>query len=332
VFGAFLEGWRRVLRAPVLAAAVLFATFLIALPLAIVVRHSLESHLGASLEADRALQGWNAGWAAEYAGQAQGLGRTFTHEILGFGGTVAMMSDLVDREPLTPAMGVVAALAIAGWTFLSGGILDRLARGRRVGAGHFFGICGVFFFRFLRLAVVAGAAYWAIFRWLHPLLFDNLFGRLIRDTANEHSAVWIRIGLYAVFGSALVFVSVAVDFAKVRAVVEDRRSMIGALGGSLRFIRRHLFAVSALTLLNVLAWLAILRLWYMAAPSAATASWLAFLMAELYLLVRVWAKLAFYASEVVYFQGELAHARYAASPDPVWPDSPAVEALDNLRT
>jgi hypothetical protein len=33
----------------------------------------------------------------------------------------------------------------------------------------------------------------------------------------------------------------------------------------------------------------------------------------------------------VFFQGELAHAQYTAAPDPVWPDSPAAEALDNLR-
>jgi hypothetical protein len=54
------------------------------------------------------------------------------------------------------------------------------------------------------------------------------------------------------------------------------------------------------------------------------------LVAELYLLLRVWAKLAFMASEVVFFQGELAHAQYTAMPDPVWPDSPAAEAIENL--
>src|SRR5262245_20581503 len=88
ILGAFLEGWRRVLRAPVLAAGVLGLTFLLALPLAIALRGMLEEHLGASLEADRAVAGWNGGWAAEFGAQAQGLGRTFTHEILGFGGTL----------------------------------------------------------------------------------------------------------------------------------------------------------------------------------------------------------------------------------------------------
>ena len=85
--GAFLEGWRRVLRAPALTAFALAMTFLLALPLGMLMKGALQTHLGASLEADRAIGGWNAGWAAEFGAQAQGLGRTFTHEFLGFGGT-----------------------------------------------------------------------------------------------------------------------------------------------------------------------------------------------------------------------------------------------------
>jgi hypothetical protein len=125
-------------------------------------------------------------------------------------------------------------------------------------------------------------------------------------------------------------VNLVADFAKVRAVVEDRRSMLGAVGASLRFVRRRFFRVVALYLLNAIAFLLILRMWLSTAPSAGAATWVALLAAEVYLLARVWAKLAFMASEVVFFQGELAHAQYTASPEPVWPDSPAAEAIDNL--
>jgi hypothetical protein len=52
---------------------------------------------------------------------------------------------------------------------------------------------------------------------------------------------------------------------------------------------------------------------------------------QLYLLAHVWARLAFMASEVAFFQGELAHARYAASPLPPWPESASAEALGRLR-
>ena len=270
------------------------------------------------------LEGWRR------ALRALGLGRTFTHEFLGFGGTLAIISDLADGEPLNPALAGAAAVSIALWVFLSGGILDRLARARPVAASHFFSACGGYAIRFMRLAVLVGAAYWVLFRWIHPYLFESLYDRLTRDMTEERDAMVVRGVLYVVFVAAVALVNVVADFAKVRAVVEDRHSMVGALGASLRFIRRRAFRVAGVYLLNAVAFLIILRLWLSLAPGAGDPTWLAFLLAEVYLLARVWAKLAFMASEVAFFQGELAHAHYTASPDPVWPDSPAVEAIDNL--
>jgi hypothetical protein len=330
VLGSFLEGWRRVLRAPALVGVALAATFVLALPLGLVLQHALADHLGSSLEAGRAADGWNAGWAVEYQTQAQGMGRTFTYEFLGFGGTLAIVNRVVDGGPLPAELMGAIAVSIAVWVFLSGGILDRLARGRRVGTGQFFAACGVYFVRFLRLAIVIGAAYWALFRWLHPFLFERVFHHFTRDMTSERSGAVLRIGLYVAFLLAVAAVNVVADFAKVRAVVEDRRSMASAIGAALRFIRRRPLRVLVLYLLNAVAFAAILRMWMVVAPGAAAPAWWAFVVTEVYLLVRVWARLAFMASEIVFVQGELAHAHYTALPARVWPDSPAAEAIDNM--
>jgi hypothetical protein len=330
ILGAFLEAWRRVWRAPAVALGALAASFLLALPLGIVMQRSMEAHLGSSLEADSAADGWNAGWAAEFGSQAQGVTRTFSYEVLGFGGTLAIISGMADRVALDPALAAAAAMSIALWVFLSGGVIDRLARGRAIGAAHFFGTCGVFFWRFLRLAIMVGAAYWVLFNWLHPFLFSKVYHHFTRDMTAERDGIVLRTTLYIVFALALAFVSVVADFAKTRAVVEDRRSMLGAIGAALRFIRRRPFRVAGLYLLSVIAFLVILRLWMQIAPSAGAANWVALLLAEFYLLLRVWAKLAFMGSEIVFFQGELAHAEYTAAPPIVWPDSPAAEGIENL--
>ena len=308
----------------------LAVTFLLALPMALALGAMLRTHLGASREADRAAAGWNAGWAAEFGAQAQGLGQTFSHEILGFGGTLANISNFVDARPLNPALAGAAAVYIALWMFFSGGILDRLARGRPVRAAAFFAACGVYFLRFVRLAIVIGAAYWLIFAVLHPFLLGRVYGRWVRDVTVEREAIVIRALLYAGLLLALAAVNLVADFAKVRAVVEDRRSMLGAILASLRFIRRCHVRVVGLYLLNVIGVLIIARLWMSLAPSAAAPSWSALLIAQTYLLFRIWAKLAFMASEVVFFQGELAHATYTASAPLVWPESAAAEAIDNL--
>ncbi len=328
--GAFLEGWRRVLRAPAITLGVLAALFLLALPLGLALRGMLTEHLGASVVSERASYGWDAGWAAEFGAQAQGIGRTFTHEILGFGGTLSVVSGFFDGRPLPPAIAGTAVAFAVLWTFLSGGILDRLARARPTRTAAFFAACGVFFWRFLRLAVIVGAAYWALFAWLHPYLFGSLWNRWTRDMDSEGDALGLRIALYLLFGTALALVSLVSDYAKVRAVVEDRRSMIGAVGAALRFIRRRPFRVFGLYLMSAIASLLVMRLWYSAAPPASVSIGMAFLMTQVYLLVRVWAKLAWIAGEVVFFQGELAHATYTAAPLEMWPDSPAAEAIENL--
>jgi hypothetical protein len=329
--GAFLEGWRRVLGAPALAASIVAATFLAALPLAMTVSRAIEQHLGASVEAERALEGWHAGWAAEFGASAQGLARTFTHEILGFGGTLATLSGLLDRVPLSPPLAAAVAAYLALWVFLTGGIIDRLARGRPIGASAFFAACGGHFWRMLRAAALAGGAYYAAFAWLHPGLFIGLLNRLTRETTEERDVVAVRVVLYVVFLLVLLAIGLVSDFARVRLVIEDRRSALGAFAASLRFIRRRAVRTVALYAVNLAALAIILRLWLQVAPEASAATWVVLLTGQLYLLARIWARLAFMASEAVFFQGELAHAQYTAAPDPVWPDSPAAEALDNLR-
>jgi hypothetical protein len=332
VLGAFLEGWRRALGAPWLMAGVLAVTILTALPLAVVLQDEIAAHLGSSLEAGRARAGWNTLWAAEFSAQsATGLGRTFTHEILGFGGTLAALSDLLDAERLARPVEMAIAAYLLAWLFLSGGVIDRLARGRPVRPAAFFSACGGYFFRLLRLAAVVGPCYWALFTWLHPFLFVTLYDRWTRDTTSETDALLIRASLYAAFLAALMALSVTADFARVRTVVEDRRSIVSALGASLRFIRRRPVRVAGLYLLNIVAALVVLRLWLQAAPGASAPLWLALFGGHVYLVARVWARLAFLASEVAFFQGELAHAGYLAAPRPVWPDSAAVEGIRNLR-
>jgi hypothetical protein len=330
VIGSVLEGWRRVLRAPAMTACVFVLPLLLSLPLAIALGGMIADHLGSSLEATRAAAGWNQGWAGEFAQQAQGLGRTFTHEILGFGGTVSIVSGLLDHERLNPTVAGAVAAYLVLWMFLSGGVLDRYARGRPVGTAAFFATCGVYGVRFVRLGAIMLATYWLLFAYVHPFLFDRVYPHLIRDVTAEHTVIAWRIALYAAFGLLLVMCNVAFDYAKVRAVVEDRRSMFGALMAAKRFIRRRIRRVAGVYFLNALVFLIVIRFWYEVAPRATMPIWSSFLITQVYLLLRTMTKLAFMASEVVFFQGELAHAGYTAARAPEWPESASEEAIGNL--
>ena len=147
------------------------------------------------------------------------------------------------------------------------------------------------------------------------------------DMTVERTAFFIRLGLYAAFAVPVFAFNILFDYAKIRAVVEDRRSMIGAIVASWRFIRRHPIAVcGALQDQRILVFLLVIGLYYLIAPGA-SADTLAFAIGQLYIVLRVIVRLLFTASQTALFQGRLAHAGYVARPVPKWPDSPAAEAI-----
>jgi len=288
VFGAFLEGWRRALHAPVLSISIL-AVVLMSVPLAIAPGQLVKPDVWASIAAVLAQS--NAALAIESGAYPLSLGGAVLRSLLGFASTLV-------------------AVYILFWVFLSGGVLDRFARARSIGAAQFFASCGVYMVRFVRLGAMIALPYFLLFRVLRP----HISGKL----------------QFAAFLAAVALVNLVADFAKIRAVVEDRHSMLGALAAALRFIRRRPIRAAGLYALNILVAVGITLLWQRLGLSAAAPEWQAFLTAQVYLFLCILLKLALMASEVAFFQAELAHAAYTAAPPRVWPDSAAVEAIQNF--
>jgi hypothetical protein len=327
VFDAFIDGLNRVKRAPWLVIGVWLSTLAMAAPLAILLQDSIAAHLGSSLAAQSAVDGVNYDWWNEFLAQTSGVGLTFVPAIIGFAAVLKNVGTIADASALPPVIASAVAMQILVSMFLAGGMLDRLARDRPIGAGAFVSACGVYAVRFIRLGAVASAVYWMLFGRYHGWLFDVVYPALIADLTVERTAFFIRVALYAAFALPLFFCNMLFDYAKVRAVVEDRRSMIGALAASWRFIRRQPIAAWALYKMNALLFLLVIGLYYLVAPGAGMADAPAFAIGQLYIVLRVIVRLQFAASQTALFQGRLAHAGYVARPLPRWPDSPAVEAI-----
>jgi hypothetical protein len=327
---AWRDGARRVARAPGIVVGVWLLTALVSLPLALSLRVDLVNHLGTSLAADSAAQGVNYEWMQEFADQATGVGTTFRPTIIGFAAVLDNLSTFVDAVPRPVVVTGVAAAFMIIWLFLAGGIIDRYARDRTTGMHGFFSASGGFFLRFVRLAIVMAVVYGLLFGSLHPWLFDRLYTRLIRNISVERTAFLARMTLYLVFGLLLAAANVIFDYAKVRAVVEDRRSALGAVVAAVRFIRGHAAAALGVYALNVIAFGLTLAIYALLAPRAGSTGvmmWVGFAIGQLYVALRLCVKLTFWASETSLFQSRLAHAGYVAAPAPAWPDSPTAEAL-----
>jgi hypothetical protein len=194
---------------------------------------------------------------------------------------VAAASLLSPLYPTVASRRLLLEYALVS-SFLCGGIIDRYARARPTRAHGFFGACGRHLGAMLRLAGIEVLLYLAV---------DNLpVGR------------WAALAALAVL-SAFLF------YARVRIVVEDRRSAIGAIRAAMRFIVRNPAAG-----LIYSAWMAAALL---------LGSWLR--GAGPILL------LPLFATATAFFQSRLAHAHYTAAPPLQWPESPAAEAIVNRR-
>jgi hypothetical protein len=331
-FGAFRDGLRRVNEAPLVLAGMILVTLLVALPLSIALRGLLSAHLGRSAVAGIVAERASHDWWEEFTAQASGLGTTFTPSIIGFAAVLENTSGLLDNQPMAATIAGATVAWLVIWSFLSGGVLDRYARRRPTRSPGFFAACGTHFWRFLRLGLVAWLGYLALFGPVYQLLFDTGYAGLTGELTAERTAFMIRLAAYAVLVGLLAGFTLLFDYARIRIVVEDRRSALGALAGSARFVARHWRQVSALFLLNGSAYMMLVALYGVLSPGAPRSdihSWLVLALGQTYIIGRHYLKLLVYASETSLFQGTLAHAAYTAAPALVWPESPAVEAVTN---
>ena len=319
------DGLRRVARAPMVVAGAAVLTAAVALPPGLL----LTDGIGAALRQEPAgvspaagclpLQWWRFP-AAEYSVDGRPCAA-------GAGGTDAVLASLrtlLDGEGPDPALGAVAVVFIAAWTLFSAGAIDRLARDRPTRGAGFFAACGAYGPRLLRLALIAGVVYWVLFRAVQPWIV----------AASPPPGAGVPAGgalRYLGFGLLLAAAGLVFDYARVRAVVEDRRSMLGALLAGWRFVRRHPAGCLGLYAANGLVLAAVIVAYAVAGPPPTGGpTWGAFLAGHLYLVARLASRLLFYATEIAWFQSRLAHAGYVAAPAPAWPESASAEALGRL--
>lgn len=333
VWTAWRAGMRQVTTAPAILGLVWLITVLFSLPLTLGVHRDVQRQLNASLEADRQSGGVSYDWLSEFGDETSGVSATLGPHVIGFAAVVDNLSAFLDRDmrPLVvTAFGIGYALL---WTLLAGGIIDRYARQRPTRPHGFLQAVGGFAGRLLRLAALSALAYAVLLGSVHAWLGD-LFDRFTDDLDSERTAFLIQLAIYGTFVLALALVNVWLDYARIRLIVEDRRSVAGALGAAARFVRRNAAAVVGLYLLDAALWVGVLAVYFgltQIAPGA-TSTWAALIVGQLYVAARLWVKLVFWASATALFQGRLAHAGYTAARLAAWPDSAAAEALESRYT
>ena len=306
-WNAWRDGVRRVNGAPAVLAALWLVAALLAWPVA------MSSRIDGSMGFETSGVPLEFGGRLHYELRQQTIERSVE-----FGGGIAQIAAepgaFIDYESRWMVALTASYPFLALWMLISGGVIDRYARDRPTGAHGVCAVSGAFFFRFVRLGVLMATVYALMFR---------LVGQ------------WPGVLAAALASCNLVF-----DYTQMRAVVEDRRSMLGALGAAISFIRRNWFGVLALYVLDYAMFGAVVAVYVALGPGSGfrfgpdrSIAWtiaLWIVINQLYVIGRLWVRLVFWASATALFQGRLAHAGYVARPLPTWPDSASAEAIKRM--
>ena len=228
-----------------------------------------------------------------------------TGAVLGFNGQYSFWSALL----------VAYSIIRAWWT---GGILHRYAQNRPMRDGAFHRACGTFFFRLLRLhllsALILGSSLY-VAEWM---MFHQI-------------NLGVMLGFGSLFGLGYIFCDVVLDYAKIRTVVEDRRSMVFAITAGFRFVVRRPGAVVRLYLLDAtigfIGFGSFVLVNYSLVPVGLHWLLVLLIVALGMVVVAGWVPLLFLSTQTAFFQDELAYPGYTAGSGVSPPDLPVTEVV-----
>jgi hypothetical protein len=281
---ALVEGWRLLRRSFGLAVLLLVVNLATALVLAAPLAGGLRRDLHQKQASQSMMYGFDYSWWSQWSDAQSGWPATFGPEIFGVGFAFRNLDLLLKGalpanllapgggpgdgaspgaggaavpDPVILGLGLVYLLV---QTFLAGGILSTLrggqgtwtVRGLLHGAGFYFG-------RFFRVALVALAVAWVVFRLNGP--FARWADGQARESVSETTAMAWLLGRHALLLLALLFVNLVSGYAKAIVVVEERSSAILAFLSALSFCARsfgrtfgHYVAVALLGVLLLGFW------------------------------------------------------------------------------
>ncbi len=209
---------------------------------------------------------------------------------------------------------VVYSIIRAWWT---GGILHRYAQNCPMRAGAFRRACDTFFFRLLRLHLLSAL-----------ILGGSL---LVAESMFYQINLGVMLGFGSLFGLGYIFCDVVLDYAKIRTVVEDRRSMVFAITAGFRFVVRRPGSVVRLYLLDAtigfIGFGSFVLVNYSLVPVGLHWLLVLLIVALGMVVVAGWVPLLFLSTQTAFFQDELAYPGYTAGSGVSPPDLPVTEVV-----
>ena len=239
-------------------------------------------------------------------------GNLYAQRLYGDNLNAIWFSDLVneqfaDASPATLGLQFVLMLLVIGAfylvfnTFLAGGVLEVFtSEGRSFTMKKFWAGCGAYFWRFFRLMIIS-AIFYAIAIGIFALVAWRIDKSDSKATVERPTALknWAALlGLVLL----LSLINMVFDYARIGAVLSDRRAMVRQTLRALRLSLRRFFTTFGLYLLIGLTGLVLFAVlfWLRSVVSQSSLGTIALAAAigQVAIASRMWTRLACYAAEV----------------------------------
>jgi hypothetical protein len=261
----------------------------IVLPLAAALAEQLSESIGPSVVGETMLRGFDHLWFRGFDARAHGIGTTFEPWVVGIGGVLEAIDDLVtgvllDLHPSIVAAGVVYLVA---WVFLSAGFLARFVSGDHDGFLHG---AARHFPRVLVLAATSWVVYAIVLAAVLPLLADIVEAATYESVDERVHFAW-TVAKYGVLWAIVWTAAVVFDYAKIAAVARPDEPLRRCLRRSLRLVRTRPRAVYGLSAALLALGVGVVAAYAVVAPGADQHNGfkigIAFLISQTYILARI---------------------------------------------
>ncbi|MDH5406185.1 MAG: hypothetical protein OEX80_06570, partial [Candidatus Aminicenantes bacterium] len=169
-----------------------------------------------------------------------------------------------------------------------------------------FSFGGTYFNRFFRLFIISGILYGILYFLFVPYI-SGIINQVGETAASERVAMVLGLIFAVVMFFLLFLVNMIFDYAKIRTVVGDGRSMIVQTGKAIGFVFKNFGRTMGLYYFIGVLGIVFMVIYGVVEPRISQVTpllvLLAFVWQQVYMLARIWVRLTFFSSQLNLFMG-----------------------------
>ena len=305
---ALFAGWKLLTHHKKAILFLYLANLIVAALLLIPFMETFERSLGPGLYREQMVSSLDWDWFTLFRDRVTGFASTFAPWVMGAGPFAKNLETMLDGELAEFPWEILSlgGLYLFLQTFLLAAALGSFALDPKgTSTREFLRNGATFFGRFFRLSLLALLTFWLIDSWIIGPL-GSLAEEMVEGSLTDREAFYWNLSRYLVLLAIFMVANMLFDYAKIKAAVEDRTSMILSLLSGVSFCKKYFLSAFTLYLLIAAAGVVGVLVYTGVEHVLPQQTWFPILLAivwqQLYVIGRLSMKLFFYTSQMQFYR------------------------------